>query len=213
MSAGKNIAGQRSTLMLAALVALPLTIGLWLAVCFGTPPLSGMEAPVERLVFAINCCCVAVLLCFFLGIEAVSHERLHTAAINPLAGAELARMKVNLRYLQHTLEQLLLFIPGLLALSYHCSDGSSMRAVTATTITWIVSRAVFWIGYHKGPEYRSPGLIGMIQSLIVLLYVCGRFGYEVAGIAGTVAILGVFAAGEAYLVWINRGAGHEFREH
>lgn len=206
MSPGKDIAGQRSTLMLTALVALPLTIGLWLVVYFGTTPISGMETPVARLIFAINCCCVAVLLGFFLGIEAVSHERLHTAAINPLAGVESARMKVNLRYLQHTLEQLLLFIPGLLSLSYYCADGRAMRAVTACTITWIVSRAVFWIGYHKGPQFRTPGLMGMVQSVIVLVYVCSRFGHDLAGVAGTVAILGIFVAGEAYLVWINRKA-------
>jgi hypothetical protein len=201
----KDVARQRTSLMLTGLVALPVSIGLWLAVYFGTTPLDGMEAPIARLIFAINCICVAVLLCYFLGIEAVSHERLHTPAINPLAGAESARMKVNLRYLQHTLEQLLLFIPGLLSLSYYCADGRSMRAVTATTIVWIVSRAAFWIGYHQGPEFRTPGLMGMVQSAIVLLYVCARFGYDVAGIAGTVVILGLFAGGEIYLVMINRG--------
>jgi hypothetical protein len=163
-----------------------------------------MEAPLDRLLFAIKCCCLAVLFCFFLGIEAVAHERLHTKAINPLAGAESPRMKVNLRYLQHTLEQLVLFIPGLLALSTYCSNGQSMRAVAATTIVWIVSRAVFWIGYHKAPRFRTPGLMGMIQSLIVLLYVCVRFGHDIAGTPGTLAILGTFAGAEIYLVHITR---------
>jgi hypothetical protein len=190
--------------MLAGLIALPLSIGLWLAVYYGTPPLAGMETPLPRLIFAINCCCVAVLLCFFLGIEAVSHERLHTSAINPLAGAESPRMKINLRYLQHTLEQLLLFIPSLLSLSYYCADGRTMRAVTATTVVWIVSRVAFWVGYHKGPEFRTPGLMGMVQSAIVLVYVCARFGYDVAGVAGAVVILGIFVGGEMYLVLINR---------
>ena len=59
-----------------------------------------------------------------------------------------------------------------------------MRAVVATTVVWIVSRAAFWIGYHRGPQYRSVGLTGMVQSMLVLLYDCGRFGYDVAGHRG-----------------------------
>jgi hypothetical protein len=46
--------------------------------------------------------------------------------------------------------------------------------------------------------------MGMIQSAIVLLYVCGRFGHDLAGIPGTVAILGIFAGAEIYLVVITR---------
>ena len=197
---------QQKNLMLGGLIAAPLGLGLWLALFHGWPPLAGMDSGWDRLGFAIKCCCVAVLLCFFLGIEAVSHERLHTRAIDPLAGAESPRMQVNLRYLQHTLEQLLLFIPGLLALAFYCTDGRAMRAVLATTVVWIVFRFVFWIGYHKGPQFRAPGLIGMIQSALVLLYVGGRFGYELAGAPGAAIVLGVFAGGEMFLVWINRRA-------
>jgi uncharacterized MAPEG superfamily protein len=153
--------------------------------------------------FAINCICIAVLLCFFLGIEAVAHERLQTAAIDPLAGVESLRMKINLRYLQNTLEQLLVFIPGLLALAYYCANGYAMRAVVATTIVWILSRFVFWIGYHIAPEFRTPGLVGMAQSMIILLYVCGRFSYGIAGVGGVVAILGIFLIIEAYLFYIT----------
>lgn len=197
---------QRKTLMLGALIAAPLGAALWLGLYYALPPPAGMDTPWSRLGFAIKCACVAVLLCFFLGIEAVSHERLHTRAIDPLAGAESPRMKVNLRYLQHTLEQLLLFVPGLLALAFYCTDGRSMRAVLATTAVWIVFRFVFWIGYHRGPQFRAPGLIGMIQSALVLLYVCTRFGYELAGVAGAAIMLVLFAGGEVFLVWINRHA-------
>src|SRR3546814_17796269 len=46
-----------------------------------------------------------ILLAFVTGIEAVAHRRLFSRAIDPLAGAESAATKVDLRYLQHTLEQ------------------------------------------------------------------------------------------------------------
>lgn len=201
-----GIGAQRKTLMISVLIALPLAIALWLGLRYGLPPVAAVDDAPSRLIFALKCCCIAVLLCFFLGIEAVAHERLHTRAINPLIGAESLRMKVNLRYLQHTLEQLLLFIPGLLALATYCTDGQSMRAVVATTVVWIVFRFVFWIGYHRAPRFRAPGLIGMVQSTLVLLYVSVRFAHEVAGFAGVVVVLGIFAGGEIYLVAINRGA-------
>jgi hypothetical protein len=54
-------------------------------------------------------------------------------------------MRINLRYLQNTLEQLVLFMPGVLGLAVYCSDGGSMRAVAATTVVWIAARIAFWI--------------------------------------------------------------------
>lgn len=200
----QSAATQRRALMPGVLVALPLALAAWFALYTWLPPLAGMESMGNRLAFALKCCCVAVLLCFFMGIEAVAHQRLNSAAIDPLQGAESPRMKVDLRYLQHTLEQLLLFIPGLLGLALYCTDGRTMRAVAATTVVWIVARYVFWIGYHKAPRFRAPGLVGMLQSALVLLYVCGRFGYELAGLPGALVLLALFAGIEARLVWLSR---------
>jgi len=200
----QDLRAQRKILMRGMPIAAPVALLVWLALRYGLSPLPDMQAWPDRLWFAIGCCCVAVLLCLLLGIEAVSHERLVTTAINPLAGAESTRMKVNLRYLQNTLEQLLLFIPGLLGLAHYCDNGASMRAVVATTVVWILARFVFWIGYHQGPLFRAPGLVGVVQSLLVLLYVCARFADDVAGIVGAVVVIGLFAFGEIYLVWINR---------
>ena len=199
-----GIRRQQSALITGVLIAACVTIALWLAVDRLLPPLPAMADVAARLVFALQCACVAILLCFLTGIEAVAHERLTTAAIDPLSGTELRRLKINLRYLQNTLEQVVLFIPGLLVLSVYRSDGRSMRAVVATTVVWIVSRAAFWIGYHRGPQYRSVGLTGMVQSMLVLLYDCGRFGYDVAGIAGAAAPLILFGCIEAYLVYVTR---------
>jgi hypothetical protein len=165
-----------------------------------------MEDQVARLCFAINCCCVAILLCFVTGIEAVAHERLQSPAIDPLAGFETPRLKINLRYLQHTLEQLMLFVPGLLGLALYCSNGAAMRAVVATTVTWIVGRAGFWIGYHYGSQYRAIGVPGMAQSVIVLLYVCARFGFDVAGLAGAIAPFVLFGGIEAHLFYATRSS-------
>jgi hypothetical protein len=190
--------------MIGMVIALPVTIGVWLGIYYGLPPLAGMGDLLARFAFAINCSCLAVLLCLLTGIEAVAHERLHSEAFDPLAGRESLRLKINLRYLQNTVEQLLLFLPGVLGLSFYCSDGSSMRAVAASSVVWIVTRAVFWIGYHVGPQYRVIGLTGMLQSILVLLYVSARFGYDLGGVPGAIIPIVLFAGIEAVLVIITR---------
>lgn len=118
--------------------------------------------------------------------------------------AKADRMTVNLRYLQNTLEQLMLFIPGLLGLAVYCSNGRSMRAVVATTVIWIVARLAFWIGYQRGSQHRAIGAPGVALTMLLLLYVCASFGFEIAGIAGAVAIVVLFGCAEAILVRATR---------
>ena len=204
-SAGAGaIRRHQSTLIAEIAIAFPVTIALWLGVYYFLPPLGGMEELLARLVFALKCCCIAILFCFLTGIEAIAHERLRSPAIDPLSGYETRRLTINLRYLQNTLEQLVLFVPGLFALAFYCADGHAMRAVVSTTVVWIAARFAFWIGYHYGSQHRAIGAPGMMQSMLVLLYVCARIGYEIAGPAGAIAPLIVFGCVEAVLVRATR---------
>ena len=195
---------KRASMMAAMLIAFPAMIAVWLSIYFFWPPVSEMTDLTARFAYALKWCCIAILLCLVAGVEAVSHERLQTDAFDPLAGHETRRLKINQRYLQNTLEQTVIFAPGLLTLAVYCADGASMRAVVATAVVWILSRAAFWIGYHVGPAYRVMGLFGVAQSLIVLLYGCGRFGYELGGIAGAAVPLGLFGLIELILVRATR---------
>lgn len=206
MAAGADstdLAASRRRMSRAALVVLPLALASWFALYLLTPEVSGAESAINRLGFALGWFGVAVFLCFLTGIEAVAHERLFTPAINPLAGRESERLKVNLRYLQNTLEQLMLLAPALLLLAWYAEDGAQMRAVTATGVVWIVLRFVFWIGYHRSHEMRTPGLIGMGFTMVALAYGVARFGYDFAGWPGALVPLLIFAGIEAYLVWIS----------
>jgi hypothetical protein len=173
---------------------------IWVLVMVFIPAVEGMETPIDRLVFALKCFCIAVLLTFLTGIEAVSHERLVSMAFDPLAGQDSDRLKVNNRYVQNTLEQLMLFLPGLLALAVYCESGASMRAVIAATLVWSLARITFWIGYHIAPHHRVAGLVGALQSMLILLYVSARFGYEVAGTMGAILPLALFAGAEIIIL-------------
>jgi hypothetical protein len=146
-------------------------------------------------VTALACAAIAALLTLVAGIEAVAHERLVTAAIDPLAGVETQRMRVNCRYLGNTVEQFIVFAVGLLALSFYAPP----RILIIVSIVWIIARWGFWIGYHRSPLLRGIGAPGMAQSLIVLLYAGYRFGFDAYGKATALAVVIVFALIEIVL--------------
>jgi len=196
-----DLAKQRRATMAPIAIAFPVAIALWFGTYYLLPPIAGMDTVSDRLVFALKCSAVAILFCFVLGIEAVAHERLRSPAIDPLRSYETRRMRVNLRYLQHTLEQLFVFVPGLLGLAAYSADGSAMRWVVAATVVWIAARIAFWIGYHRSSAERGYGAPGMILSMLMLLYVSGRFGFEIAGWAGAGGVVVLFGLMEAIITW------------
>ena len=190
--------------MIAIAAAMPVAILLWLGIAYLVPPLTGIDTIGSRMLFTLKCFCLAVLFCLVTGVEAVAHERLSSAGFDPLSGFETRRLRVNQRYLQNTLEQTLVFAAALFGLAAYCPDGSAMRAVLATTIVWVLARFAFWIGYHRSAAMRGLGAPGMALSLIVLLYVTGRIGYEAGGLVGAAVPIVAFLAIEAYLFRATR---------
>lgn len=186
-----------------------LALALWLGIDYGMLPLPDMDSLGARMLLTLKCCCVAVLFCLATGVEAVAHERLTSPAFDPLAGFETRRLRVNQRYLQNTVEQIIVFAAALFGLAAYSPDGSAMRAVVATTVVWIVARAAFWLGYHRSAALRGLGAPGMAISVIVLLYVTSRFGREIAGTVGAIVPVAVFFAVEAVLFWETRAVGGE----
>jgi hypothetical protein len=203
-SASAGYIRQRRAGMAAIAAAMPVALLLWLAIAYLAPPLAGMDSRGGRMLFTLKCCCLAVLFCLVTGVEAVAHERLLSPAFDPLAGFETRRLRVNERYLQNTLEQILVFAVGLFGLAAYSSDGFAMRAVLATSVVWILARFAFWVGYHRSAAMRGLGAPGMALSLIVLLYVAGRIGYELGGIAAAAVPVMTFLAIEACLFRATR---------
>jgi uncharacterized MAPEG superfamily protein len=195
---------QRKSGIAAIGIAALFAVALWFGVDRGLSPLSGMDSLAARMLLTLKCCCVAVLFCLVTGVEAVAHERLTSPAFDPLANYETRRLRVNQRYLQNTVEQIIVFIVALFGLAVYCADGAAMRAVVATTVVWIVARAAFWLGYHRSAALRGLGAPGMALSMIVLLYVASRFGAEIAGKAGSIAPFVTFVLIEGVLFWGTR---------
>ena len=199
---------QRRVGMLAIAGSTIVAAALWLAIRYLWPPITGMELVGDRMLFALKCCCVAILFSLVLGIEAVAHERLQTAAFDPLAGHEPRRLRVNQRFLQNTLEQFVVFAVGLFGLAAYSNEPGEMRAVLATTIVWILARLSFWIGYHRSAALRGIGAPGVMVSMLVLLYVVFRISNDVAGYAGAAVVLGAFLAIEVVLFRTTRSGSH-----
>lgn len=190
---------ERKSGIAAIAISGAVSIALWFALMRFLPPLNGMEDVGARMLVALKCVVVATLFALVAGVEAVAHERLQSAAFDPLAGHQTKRLQVNLRYLQNTLEQIVIFAVALFGLAAYMTSGEAMRAVPAVTVIWVVNRYAFWIGYHRSAAMRGLGAPSMAVSLIVLLYVAARIGGDIAGSAGTIAILALFGAVEAVL--------------
>jgi hypothetical protein len=190
--------------MIAITAAMPIALLVWLAIAFLAPPLAGMDSFGNRMLFTLKCCCLAALFCLVTGVEAVAHERLFSPAFDPLAGFETRRLRINRLYLQNTLEQSVIFVVGLFGLAAYSPDGSAMRAVLATTVVWMLARFAFWVGYHHSAAMRGLGAPGMALSLLVLLYVAGRIGYELGGLVGAAIPTVAFLAIEAFLFRVTR---------
>jgi len=117
--------------------------------------------------------------------------------VNPLAGVETARLRVNFRYLSNTVEQFIVFAAGLLALAAYWPP----RLLIIVATVWVLARWAFWIGYHKDPLWRAVGAPGMLQSILVLIYVAWRFGEDSYGRTAGIALVVLFLAIEAILTW------------
>jgi hypothetical protein len=76
-----------------------------------------------------------------------------------------------------------------------------MRAVLATSVVWKLARFAFWIGYHRSAAMRGLGAPGVALSMIVLLYVAGRIGYEVGGFVGAAVPVMMFERA-GFAVWL-----------
>lgn len=190
---------ERKSGMGAIAASMAVSLALWFALYRFLPPLEGMDDLGARMLVALKCLVFATLFTLVAGVEAIAHERLQSTAFDPLAGHETRRLRVNLRFLQNTFEQIVIFAVGLFGLAAYMTGGEAMRAVVATTVVWILNRYAFWIGYHRSAAMRGLGAPSMAIGLVMLLYVAARIGGDLAGTGGAAVAIGLFVGLEAVL--------------
>jgi len=143
--------------MLAALVVLSRVM----------PGLSILADAGERLAFAVKWDAVAAAP-LFLAIIAVGNARFKSDAIDPTARKESATMIIDGRVADNTLQQYVLFVAGTLAVAT-TSRGDQLAVVAAASVTFVISRFAFWIGYRLDPLCRAAGFASTAYLNITLL--------------------------------------------
>ena len=122
----------------------------------------------NRLAYAVRWSIVAVLPLFFM-LAAVGNARFLSEAIDPTLGKEDQKTIINDRVADNTLQQVVLFLVGITALSVSVPI-ERISVIPAVAITFVIARIVFWIGYRIHPLYRAAGF-SSTAYLNLLMYV------------------------------------------
>jgi hypothetical protein len=123
-----------------------------------------------RLAYALGAN-VFALMPLFVMLIVVGNERFLSAAIDPTRHAEDAKMEINGRVADNTLQQNFVFAVSSLALAT-LIPLQYLQVVWACAIWFVVARTMFWIGYRIHPLYRAPGMSGTAyMNLGIILYV------------------------------------------
>jgi hypothetical protein len=145
---------QKIVAMGAASGVAAMIVLVWLlARIIPTPAIA--DTPGDRIAYALRWALVAVLP-LLLMIAAVGNARAMSEAIDPTLGKESRTMMIDGHVLDNTLQQFILFLVAMLALSVTLPLGR-LSIVGAVAITFVVMRVAFWIGYRIKPVYRAFG--------------------------------------------------------
>ncbi|MEE3326283.1 MAG: MAPEG family protein [Myxococcota bacterium] len=148
------------------LFTLAILVGFFLLI----PRMDDDPGIAGRLRLAVECSIFPGLL-FFLMILRVGAQRFGNAAEDPtkvLASTE--GMKVDLRVLSNTHEQLILFLINTLGLSVLLPFGY-LSLLPAYSALFVAGRIVYWVGYRKNVLLRGPGFaMGLLPAGLGLLY-------------------------------------------
>lgn len=127
-------------------------VAAWMVVPRSAP----LEAPVDRLLLAIQLCTGVgfVLFCILQGLWRVSDT---PEAEDPFAGKESRAFLINQRVMTNTIEQALMFVPVYLGFAVRMKPDQSYWLPLLMGF-WCVARVMFWIGYRRGLHLRAPGM-------------------------------------------------------
>ena len=113
------------------------------------------DSAADRIAYALHWAVPPALLLFAM-IAAVGNARFASEAIDPTLGKESQKMVVDGRVTDNTTQQFALFLVGLLALAVTLPI-ARMSIIPALSITFVLVRLAFWIGYRIKPVYRAFG--------------------------------------------------------
>ena len=136
----------------------------------------------DRVVFTLRWLIVS-LLSISAGVIWVGSMRYATAAINPLDPSGKKYVELRSRYLQNTVEQLLLHSFSLIALSTYLSE-ENMYLVPLLVVLFSIARLLFAVGYSMDPLKRALGFVmtflPTVGVILYCLYCLFAHGYSIS---------------------------------
>jgi amino acid permease len=120
------------------------------------PAPEGLAAAAERVAYTLQWEAIAALP-LLVAVIAVGNNRFLSEAIDPTLNKEDLATQINGRVVENTLQQLVLFVLGTLALSAGLAP-EQMGIIPAAVIVFVIARIAFWIGYRVHPLYRAFGM-------------------------------------------------------
>ena len=137
---------------------------------FGLTPPGGIDVSF-RLTYALKCEVFAAL-CLLAGVGAIANRRFFLP--DAFAGGPSPSIEIEQRYVENTLEQLVLAIVAHLVLVVVVPD-DSIRAVAILVMLFVIGRATFWLGYHiSGPARAFGFATTFYPTVAVYVYVVSR---------------------------------------
>jgi hypothetical protein len=137
---------------------------------FGLTPAVGVETPF-RIEYALKCEVFAAV-CLLAGVGMIANRRFFIP--EAITGDPVPPIEIDRRYVQNTLEQLVLAIVAHLALVLVVPD-DSIRVVAILVMLFVIGRATFWIGYHiSGPARAFGFATTFYPTVAAYVYVVSR---------------------------------------
>jgi len=133
-----------------------------------------MELPLwlttgDRLAYVAKCELFAALMLLF-GVMAVAGQRFFSRqAIEGQSNGVSRSLSINLRYIQNTLEQLVLLVIAHMAFAA-VAGRDEMRLIPVLVSLFMVGRICFWIGYHQNPVSRAFGFAATFYPTAVMMF-------------------------------------------
>ena len=148
---------QKTVAIGAASGAATMLLSVWLLYTVLPSP-AGVRGPADAALYALRWLPFAALPLLAM-IATVGNARAMGPAIDPTLGHEDPAMRINLRVLQNSLEQFVLFSAGSLGLAASL-DPPQVKVIGAAAIVFVAARIAFWVGYRIHPLYRAAGFAG-----------------------------------------------------
>ena len=123
--------------------------------------------PAGRLAFALPWL-MGPGLTVFLGVAAIGLARFTSPAM--IEGGQLpatSPTEIDRRYLQNTLEQFAVFLPGWLALAQLLPD-ARLGLVPALALSFVFARLAFWWGYRRASTGRAFGFAATMMANVAI---------------------------------------------